>query len=693
MSLTRLSARLSAGFSAGSSAHYSRILMASLMLAGLAMIAAVWWYYLRQRAAVEENAVHRLTAIAAMKSAQIEKWRAERIGGGGVLAASPVMRTARRILAGDPVTQADRADSMALFHALDLQFQYSGAALLDRQGVVRIGSGAYQVDSPRLQAAREAQRTGKVTLSDLYRDPPESGPLCMAVSVPVADLGAIVLDVDPSRFLYPYLAAWPTASRTGETLLFRRDGDDLVSLNDLRHSPGSALNPRQRVAMPSLPDDRLPGAAWLHKGPDYRGVPSIGVIHGIQGSAWYLAAKLDLAEVYAPLIPLSWVLALMVALIAVSSAAGVGYIWRSGQLRAHRQLCNFPGPFDSLTRYANDIIVLVDDSGRIVQVNQRAVEAYGYSEWELLSLDIASFRAEVPGQPPMWRAADIGDGIRYEAVHRRKDGSTFPADISLRLIELGSARYRQAIVRDISERVRTENEIKALSARLLNAQDEERKRIARELHDDISQQIAALSIGMSNLRKQIPVEQTEAREQSQRIQQNMAHVSESIRRLSHELHPAVLEYSGLAAALRDCCSEFGLMTHIQISYKTRGSFGDVPPDAALCVYRVAQEALQNVAKHAHVSQADVDLTRAEGEICLTVSDRGTGMALDGAGAPAGLGLVSIKERTRLVNGAVQIRSEPNQGTTLTLTIPVGAASAGANAFHFQQVAIERSVGT
>jgi signal transduction histidine kinase len=232
------------------------------------------------------------------------------------------------------------------------------------------------------------------------------------------------------------------------------------------------------------------------------------------------------------------------------------------------------------------------------------------------------------------------------------------------------ARYRQAIVRDISERVRTENQIKALSARLLNAQEEERSRLARELHDDISQRIAALSIGMSNLRRQIPAEQTEIREQSKRIQQNMAQIAESIHRLSHELHPAVLEHSGLGVALRDCCSEFGLLTHIQVSYRTRGSFGNVPPDVALCVYRVAQEALQNVAKHARVAQAEVELIRADGEICLTVSDRGAGMALDRAGMPAGLGLVSIKERTRLVNGTLQIRSEPNQGATLSLKIPV-----------------------
>jgi len=648
--------------------------MASLTLGALAMIAAVWWYYLRQRAAVEEGVVHELAAITAMKTAQIENWRAERIGDGGVLAASPIMRAARRILASGAATETDCADFAAVFQALEGQFLYSGAALVDLQGVVRIGSSVNERDSPGYKAAAQAaQSAGKATLSDIYRDSPPSGPSRMAVSVPVADLGAIVLNIDPSRFLYPFIASWPTAGRTGETLIFRREGNYLVALNDLRYSPGSALNLRKRI-LAGMPDDRELAAGVLLKVPDYRGVPTLSVIRSIRGSGWYLTAKVDQDEVYAPITRLSWELTLMVALIAIANSAGVAYIRRNEQLRAHRERKTLTGHFDSLTRYANDIIMLADDSGRIVEVNQRAVEAYGYTEEELKRLDMASFRADVPGQPPVWPATELKLGSRYQAVHKRKDGSAFPAEISARTIEVEGTMFCQAIVRDIGERVRTEEEIKALSARLINARDEERSRLARELHDDINQQIAALSIGMSNLKKQIPAGQTEARKQSERIQQNMAQVSESIRRLSHELHPAVLEYSGLGSALRDYCSEFGMLTNIQVSCNAHGCFTGVPPDVALCVFRVTQEALQNVAKHAWVDAAEVELARLEEEIRLTVSDRGMGMELGRAGATAGLGLVSIRERTRLVKGTFQIRSAPSQGTTLSLTIPVRAAT-------------------
>src|ERR1017187_4160726 len=120
---------------------------------------------------------------------------------------------------------------------------------------------------------------------------------------------------------------------------------------------------------------------------------------------------------------------------------------------------------------------------------------------------------------------------------------------------------------------------------------------------------------MSNLKRQIPPEQGDAREQSVRIQQKLGQVAESIRRLSHELHPAVLEYSGLGDALRDYCSEFGLLTDIRDTCKTQGSFESVPFAVALCVYRITQEALQNEAKHARVGEAEVELTRTDGLLC------------------------------------------------------------------------------
>jgi signal transduction histidine kinase len=234
-----------------------------------------------------------------------------------------------------------------------------------------------------------------------------------------------------------------------------------------------------------------------------------------------------------------------------------------------------------------------------------------------------------------------------------------------------------ALAEELEEHTRAEKEIQGLTARLINAQEEERTRLARELHDDLSQQIAALSIATSNLKADIPEEQAGARAQSDRLQQNLAGLAEGIRRLSHELHPAVLEHAGLAAALRAYCSEFSSLTGVRVALEVEGSFGGVLSAVSLCIYRIVQEALQNVAKHARVTDASVQLRRSPEILSLSIADLGAGMAPDRTGAAAGLGLVSIKERTRLVNGTVQIRSMPNRGTTITVKIPAGNSTATA----------------
>ncbi len=227
-----------------------------------------------------------------------------------------------------------------------------------------------------------------------------------------------------------------------------------------------------------------------------------------------------------------------------------------------------------------------------------------------------------------------------------------------------------ALAGELRERTLAEKEIHALTARLITAQEEERKRLARELHDDLSQQIATLSIAASNLKKDIASEDTEARAQSERIQQKLVQLAEGVRRLSHNLHPAVLEYSGLGAALQSYCDEFSTLTGITVSFRAEGSFESLSASVALCLYRIAQEALQNVLKHAQIGRAQLTVTKSADSVCLTVSDAGVGIDTLGARIPQGLGLVNIKERTRLVNGTLRIESQPNQGTTLKVTVPI-----------------------
>lgn len=222
----------------------------------------------------------------------------------------------------------------------------------------------------------------------------------------------------------------------------------------------------------------------------------------------------------------------------------------------------------------------------------------------------------------------------------------------------------------LEERLRAEER---LAERLINAQEQERTRIARELHDDLNQQIAAISLAVGGVRRKLADTKPEARQQLEDVCDQLSRVSTTIRQMSHELHPAVLDYGDLAAALRGHCKEFSSLSGVEISFEASGTFEDMPMGIALCIYRVTQEALQNIVKHAGVTCATVHLDRCENTLQLRVSDRGKGFRSDQLPASGGLGLVSMKERVRLVRGTVELRSEPNRGTTLKVELPVNPA--------------------
>ena len=218
--------------------------------------------------------------------------------------------------------------------------------------------------------------------------------------------------------------------------------------------------------------------------------------------------------------------------------------------------------------------------------------------------------------------------------------------------------------------------------RLIAAQESERIRIARELHDDVSQQAAALSIMMSGLKRKLSGRPIEAELESAltSMQQTIIALVEEIRHVSHDLHPSVLQHAGLMRALEVFCSDFETLHTVKISFTAEGDVGDLEWDASLCLYRVTQEALRNVAKHAEAQHACVELSRGQSSLQLSISDDGKGFdEVKMRGEGHGLGLVSIDERVRMLRGTVQIETRPRGGTRMHVHIPYSHEfSAGRN---------------
>jgi len=261
------------------------------------------------------------------------------------------------------------------------------------------------------------------------------------------------------------------------------------------------------------------------------------------------------------------------------------------------------------------------------------------------------YRYAHPSRGEMW--------IQHEARVARRDTT-------------GRAVITFGVVRDITERKRAEEELRDLSRRLIRAHEEERALIARELHDDVTQRLAVLAIdaGRAEL---AAADEAQAR-MMQAIRQELVRVSEDVHSLAYHLHPSVLTELGLVEALRAECERRARQSRIEIVMELDQLPRGLGKDAALCLFRVAQEALTNVVRHAGSAAARVTLRQMSGGLLLAVRDDGAGFDMERMGEGRRLGLASMRERVQLVNGTLDIESAPGRGTTVVAWVPTEGRS-------------------
>jgi signal transduction histidine kinase len=222
---------------------------------------------------------------------------------------------------------------------------------------------------------------------------------------------------------------------------------------------------------------------------------------------------------------------------------------------------------------------------------------------------------------------------------------------------------------DITHRKDAAEQLRALSASLIHAQEEERRRISRELHDDLTQRLGLMAIDLGRLHAQVPASLPPVAQELRFLQQRAIETAQLTRHIAHELHPSILEELGIELALRSDCEEFTRREEIPISFNSANLPQTIRREAASCLHAVAREALLNISKHARAAQVTVELAGHRGGIRLTIADNGIGFARDVANASLGLGVVNMRERVRWMNGAFTIESEPGRGTKVTVTLP------------------------
>jgi PAS domain S-box-containing protein len=222
---------------------------------------------------------------------------------------------------------------------------------------------------------------------------------------------------------------------------------------------------------------------------------------------------------------------------------------------------------------------------------------------------------------------------------------------------------------DITERKLSEESLRSLSGRLIRAQEQERSRIARELHDDFSQRLALLGIGLGQLWKKLPASEVEERTRILEMLKGTKEMSMDIHSLSHQLHSSKLELVGLVSALKGLCKEIGQKYKIEVRFSVSGSPLNISKDVELCLFRVTQEALANVIKHSRATSALVELGSNEYGVNLRIIDAGRGFDPDIDKPDSGIGLVSMRERLRLVGGRLSVKSEILRGTEIQAEVP------------------------
>lgn len=446
-------------------------LIAVFLFVVIGIASAGYLYYKTERKHVEEDVRHELSAVADLKVAQLTAWRNARLRRAMAIRENPFIASHARqwFRTGTPALRQEILAWMGFVHRYE---EYRSVFLLDEHGTVRlsVASTEEEIKADDHRLALEAARTGKVIFSDLQQCLTAKDihldifvPLMVPERPDTLSVGVLLLRVDARQTLYPFVQTWPSPRLSAETLLIRREGDSVVFLNELRHRKDTALKLRYPLAEKRLVASQAvrSGGKGVTEGVDYRGIPVLGAFRPVPDSPWFLVAKIDKAEVYAPIRQRTWIVVILTGLFVMAAGVAVIFYWRQKnmqfslreyQARLERQALE--QRYEYLTRYANDLILLVDSDQRIIEVNERAVASYEYTRNELLQMKLIDLESVETRSDFHLRMRDLEEqkGLIFETLHKRKNGAVFPVEISARVIQTDGERFYQTIIRDITER-------------------------------------------------------------------------------------------------------------------------------------------------------------------------------------------------------------------------------------------------
>jgi two-component system cell cycle sensor histidine kinase/response regulator CckA len=674
----------------------------------------------RARKATEEH----LSSIADLKAAQIANWRKERLADAESIAWNPLNSLRIRPFLGS-TSPVDRGDDLRdWMESWRKTYGYHDVVLLDRNHRVRLSVGS---SSPFIGAyaspnIAEVLRSGRSMLSDIHRLPDWDfthmdlyAPLLSAAGEgkQMECIGVMMFRIDPGLFLYPQIQSWPVPSRTAETLLVRRDGDDVVYLNELRHRKGTILSLRFPVS-----DSRLPAAAavggrqGIMEGIDYRGVPVVAALRHIPDSVWYIVAKVDQAEVFAPIRVRTRVISFATVLLVLITGLGFLLWWKRNEARHFRTMYAAEEARRESERIykelfennPNSMFVYDRDTLRFLAVNDVAVSRYGYTREEFLGMTIEQIRplADVPALRESVR--DVHGTIRKTGTwrHLRKNGEIINVEITTHDLEFGGRPARLVLATDVTERMRAEAERDALEKQLAQAQRVESiGRLAGGVAHDFNNLLVVI-LGHADLLLNRPAAADPAVGDSLReIRKAGERAANLTRQLlafgrkqvltikTIDLNRVIAEFEGMLTRL--IRESIDVKTHLapdlgsvkadpfqieQILLNLCINARDAMPDGGRLTIETTNVSLDEEFAKGHTE------VRPGPYVMLAVSDTGSGMDAETVGKifdpfyttkekgkGTGLGLSMVYGIVKQHGGNIWVYSEPGRGTTFKVYLP------------------------
>jgi PAS domain S-box-containing protein len=445
----------------------------------LIIILLIGYFYNKyQKDRITQEKQFELSAIVDLKARQIDSWRKEHIGNGNIIFDNlSIIRQLNGCINYCPENQ--KKEMLKWMTSLTVNFDYTGVFLLDNSLNVTLSVPVNDTLYGDQVISFLPELTGghKVILTDLHKSEGTNFihldliiPLISVSESDTTAVGFLLLKIDPEKMLFPLVQSWPIPSKTSETLLLKIENDSVLFLNNLRHQDNTALRLRLPVSDSFLPSDMLAkGSEGTINGFDYRDIAVIAAMKKIPNSPWLLVAKTDREELFTGLNNEKLLVKIIIALFILTIGSIIGSLWRNHKARFYREKYESEldrmaliKHFDFILKYANDIILLIDKDLKIVEANDRALEAYLYKRDELIGMKIMKLRSKesVAQLVEQIKIIDEKESATFETIHQRKDKTPFPIEISARVVSIEGTKYYQTIGRDITERKLVENTLR-----------------------------------------------------------------------------------------------------------------------------------------------------------------------------------------------------------------------------------------